>query len=135
MKTGGDENEKLLGLALVTALCAVLLCTGATADEVGDFTVTGGTEGTDYSYANGVLTILSSESLIIRNKDVNTPTTDRIVIDSGVTASLTFAGVNIALGKNEDTEGVSAVTVPSGAELDLTLADGSENELTGDTNG
>ena len=135
MKTGGDENEKLLGLALVTALCAVLLCTAATADEVGSVTVTGGTEGTDYSYANGVLTIKTDTPLTIKNTDSSKSTTDRIVIDSGVTANLTFAGVNIALGKNEDTEGVSAVTVPSGAELDLTLADGSENELTGDTNG
>ena len=126
--------KKLLGLALVTALCAVLLCTGATADT-GAFTVSGGNEGTDYSYENGVLTILSSISLIIRNKDVNTPTTDRIVIGSNVTANLTFAGVNIALGQNEDTKGVSAVTVPSGAELDLTLADGRVNTLVGDTDG
>lgn len=127
--------KKLLGLALVTALCAVLLCTGAMADEVGDFTVTGGTEGTDYSYADDVLTILSSKSLIISNKDANTPTTDRIVIGSDVTANLTFAGVNISLGVNENTNGVSAVTVPSGAELDLTLADGSVNTLVGDTDG
>lgn len=126
--------KKLLGLALVTALCAVLLSTGAMADT-GAFTVTGGAENKDYSYADGVLTILSSEPLTISNKDANTSTNNRIVIGSGVTANLTFAGVNIALGKNEDTEGVSAVTVPSGAELDLTLADGSENELTGDTNG
>lgn len=126
--------KKLLGLALVTALCAVLLCTGATADT-GAFTVTGGTEGEHYSYAGGVLTILSSESLIISNKDANTPTTDRIVIGSGVTANLTFAGVNISLGVNENTNGVSAVTVPSGAELDLTLADGSVNTLVGDTDG
>ena len=127
--------KKLLGLALVTALCAVLLCTGAMADEVGDFTVTGGTEGEDYSYAGGVLTIKTGTPLTIKNTDSSKSTTDRIVIDSGVTANLTFAGVNISLGVNENTNGVSAVTVPSGAELDLTLADGSENELTGDTNG
>ena len=126
--------KKLLGLALVTALCAVLLCTGAMADT-GAFTVTGGTEGEDYSYANGVLTISSSKSLTISNKDVNTSTTDRIVIGSGVTANLTFAGVNISLGVNENTNGVSAVTVPSGAALHLTLADGSVNTLVGDTDG
>ena len=126
--------KKLLGLLLVTALCAVLLVTGAMADT-GAFTVTGGTEGEDYSYAGGVLTILSSESLTISNKDVNTSTTDRIVIGSGVTANLTFAGVNISLGVNENTNGVSAVTVPSGAALDLTLADGSVNTLVGDTDG
>ena len=126
--------KKLLGLALVTALCAVLLCTGATADT-GAFTVSGGTESTDYSYAGGVLTIKTGTPLTIKNTDGSKSTKDRIVIGSNVTANLTFAGVNIALGKNEDTNGVSAVTVPSGAELDLTLADGSENELTGDTNG
>ncbi len=127
--------KKLLGLALVTALCAVLLCTGATADEVGDFTVTGGTEGEDYSYAGGVLTIKTGTPLTIKNTDSSKSTTDRIVIDSGVTANLTFAGVNISLGVNENTNGVSAVTVPSGAELDLTLADGSVNTLVGDTDG
>ena len=126
--------KKLLGLALVTALCAVLLCTGAMADT-GAFTVTGGTEGKDYSYANGVLTIKTGTPLTIKNTDSSAETKDRIVIGSGVTANLTFAGVNIALDKNEGTEGVSAVTVPSGAALDLTLEDGSVNTLVGDTDG
>lgn len=126
--------KKLLGLALVTALCAVLLSTGAMADT-GAFTVTGGAENKDYSYADGVLTILSSEPLTISNKDANTSTNNRIVIGSGVTANLTFADVNIKLGKNEGTNGVSAVTVPSGATLNLTLADGSVNTVIGDTNG
>lgn len=126
--------KKLLGLALVTALCAVLLCTGAMADT-GDFTVTGGTEGEDYSYAGGVLTIKTGTPLTIKNTDSSAETKDRIVIGSGVTANLTFAGVNISLGVNENTNGVSAVTVPSGAELDLTLADGSVNTLVGDTKG
>ena len=127
--------KKLLGLALVTALCAVLLCTGAMADEVGDFTVTGDTEDENYSYAGGVLTIKTGTPLTIKNTDSSKSTTDRIVIGSGVTANLTFAGVNISLGVNENTNGVSAVTVPSGATLHLTLADGSVNTLVGDTNG
>ena len=126
--------KKLLGLALVTALCAVLLCTGAMADT-GAFTVTGGTEGEDYSYANGVLTIKTDTPLTIKNTDSSKSTTDRIVIGSDVTANLTFAGVNISLGVNENTNGVSAVTVPSGAALHLTLADGSVNTLVGDTDG
>lgn len=126
--------KKLLGLALVTALCAVLLCTGAMADT-GAFTVSGGSEGTDYSYAGGVLTIKTGTPLTIKNTDSSAETKDRIVIGSGVTANLTFAGVNIALDKNEGTEGVSAVTVPSGAALDLTLEDGSVNTLVGDTDG
>ena len=126
--------KKLLGLALVTALCAVLLCTGAMADT-GAFTVSGGSEGTDYSYAGGVLTIKTGTPLTIKNTDSSAETKDRIVIGSGVTANLTFAGVNIKLGKNEGTNGVSAVTVPSDATLNLTLADGSVNSLVGDTNG
>ena len=126
--------KKLLGLALVTALCAVLLCTGATADT-GAFTVSGGTESTDYSYAGGVLTIKTGTPLTIKNTDSSKSTTDRIVIDSGVTANLTFADVNIQLGVKDGTEGVSAVTVPSGATLNLTLADGSVNTVIGDTNG
>ena len=125
--------KKLLGLALVTALCAVLLCTGAMADT-GAFTVTGGTEGEDYSYAGGVLTIKKGTPLTIKNTDSSKSTTDRIVIDSGVTANLTFAGVNISLGVNENTNGVSAVTVPSGATLHLTLEDGSVNTVVGDVN-
>ena len=126
--------KKLLGLALVTALCAVLLCTGAMADT-GAFTVSGGSEGTDYSYAGGVLTIKTGTPLTIKNTDSSAETKDRIVIGSGVTANLTFAGVNISLGVNENTNGVSADTVPSGATLHLTLADGSVNTLVGDTDG
>ena len=64
------------------------------ADEVGDFTVTGDTEDENYSYAGGVLTIKTGTPLTIKNTDSSKSTTDRIVIGSGVTANLTFAGVN-----------------------------------------
>lgn len=61
----------------------------------GDFTVTGGTQDSDYSYADGALTILTDKALTIRNIDPDTPTTDCIVVDGGVNANVTLAGVNI----------------------------------------
>ncbi len=67
------------------------------ADEAGTggFTVTGGTSGTDYSYADSVLTILTDTALEISNTDLDTATTDRILVASGVNARITLAGVNI----------------------------------------
>ena len=61
----------------------------------GDFTVTGGTKGTDYSYADGVLTILTDTALTIQNTDPSVATDDCILVNDGVNANITLAGVNI----------------------------------------
>ncbi len=61
----------------------------------GGFTITGGVLGTDFSYSNGVLTILSSTILTIKNTDQSVATTDRILIPNAVEAHLVLDGVNI----------------------------------------
>ncbi len=61
----------------------------------GDFTVSGGTLGTDYNFENGVLTVLTDTALTIKNTTPGTATTNRIEIDKDVSANVTLAGVNI----------------------------------------
>ena len=68
--------------------------------DVGSFHISGGALNTDYSYTGGVLTVLSSETLTIKNKNVNTATTDRILVPETVDANLVFAGVNIKTTSN-----------------------------------
>ena len=68
--------------------------------EVGNFRIDGGQLNADYRYASGVLTILSDQTLTIKNKNPATATTDRIVIPENVKANLIFAGVNIKTSAN-----------------------------------
>ncbi len=95
------------------------------AETVGGFIIEGGTSDTDYTYENNVLTIKSSTPMTIQNIDPNTPTTDRIEINSE--ANLTLAGVNIATNTG------AAMKIQDDATFDVNilLADGSENILTG----
>ena len=65
---------------------------GIAAAAAGDFEVTGGTSGNDYSYADGVLTINDGAELTI---STNGQTSDRIVIASGAKATVILNGVNI----------------------------------------
>ncbi|MDD4509323.1 MAG: DUF6273 domain-containing protein [Oscillospiraceae bacterium] len=96
-----------------------------------DLTVTGGTKDTDYTYADGVLTVLTSVPLTIANRNVNIATTDRIVVANGKTANLTLNGVTI-----ETLGNAAAITVKNAADtkLNLTLAMGSTNTLKGADN-
>ncbi len=89
------------------------------------FTIEGGTANTDYTYENGVLTIKSSTPMTIKNSDPNTPTSDRIEINSE--ANLTLAGVNI-----EATDG-AAIKIADDAtfNVNIFLEDGSKNILKG----
>ena len=82
--------------------------------------------GTDYSYSDGVLTINSDTALTISNTNPKTVTNDRIVIGNNVNASLTFNGVNISAPTDQ-----SAIYVPSGSSLKITLADDSTNSTIG----
>ena len=61
----------------------------------GDFTVAGGVQGTDYTFSNGVLTILSAAALTIQNTDPAAATSNRIEVAKDVNANITLAGVNI----------------------------------------
>lgn len=98
--------------------------------DVGSFHISGGALNTDYSYTGGVLTILSSETLTIKNKNVNTATTDRILVPETVDANLVFAGVNIKTTSNSpftltpDSNGDG-----KGASAHIVLADYSTNTL------
>ena len=89
----------------------------------GAFTVSGGAQGTDYSYASGVLTIKSSTPLTIKNTNSATATADRIVVAAGVQADITLAGINIST-----TTGPGIlVTNATNTRAHITLADGSQN--------
>lgn len=62
--------------------------------RTGAFSITGGKEGTDFRYgylalSGGVLRILTSTPMTIRNREPNVPAdTDTILIDTGVSANL-----------------------------------------------
>ncbi len=90
----------------------------------GDFLVSGGTEGVDYSYEDGTLTILTATQLTIKNADVNAATTDKILVASDVAADVILAGVNIDVSASG-----CAFNADSGKTVTVTLADGSNNTL------
>ena len=68
--------------------------TAVAEEPTGGFTVTGGSIVTDYDYADNVLTILKITTLTISG----TTTTDRIEVESGVSANIIFDGVSITSG-------------------------------------
>ena len=59
---------------------------------IGDFNVTGGTSGTDYSFENDTLIIKSGKHLTIKT---NATTAQRIKVAPNVQANITLAGVHI----------------------------------------
>ena len=59
---------------------------------IGDFNVTGGTSGTDYSFENDCLIIKSGKHLTIKT---NATTAQRIKVAPNVQANITLAGVHI----------------------------------------
>ncbi|MCC8025727.1 MAG: hypothetical protein LIP16_10560, partial [Clostridium sp.] len=87
----------------------------------GDFSVAGGISGTDYSYddVGRILTILTGRELTISNLTPDTPTRDTIVVDvnSGVTANITLAGVNISVHNDSN----ACAFDMTGAAVNLTL--------------
>ena len=115
-----DQQEQITGAEVINDLFAVFngmampLATGA-------FNVSGGSEGNDYSYSDGVLTINNGANLTI---STNSQTSDRIAIASGATATITLSSVNITASA-----GSPAIDIPSGSSLTLNLAEGSQNTL------
>ena len=106
---------------------AVLVRTGA-------FYITGGKEGTDFQYDDlapdgGVLRILTSTPMTIRNREPNVPIdTDTILIDTGVSANLTLAGVNIVASAATNRPALQIADDSTGS-VTITLAEGQENRL------
>lgn len=94
-------------------------------NEEGKLIVENGEEGTDYTYSDGVLTLLDGADVTVPS---NGTTSDRIVVDGGenvdpaVEASLTLNGV--------DFKGTEAgILVKWGSSLTLTLEAGSYNSF------
>lgn len=119
-------------LSLMLALCMVMTMMPLPAyaeNGTGDFIVTGGTLGTDYTYENNVLTIKKGTALTIKNSNPNVATTvDRITVDKNVSANITLAGVNIDLSSSED--GCAfLIAKDSSGTVNLTLADNTKNIL------
>lgn len=115
------------GLFVALALLVVTLIAPQPALAVDDsgagtgaFAVSGGTQGTDYTYADGVLTITGG-SITVANTDPSTPTPDRIVIQGK--ATVTFAGLNIATSGDgapvtvDDTSGTDVMILLQGENV------------------
>ena len=81
--------------------------------------------GTDYKIDGSTLTILSDKGITIKNVDPTQPCSNYIYIESGVSANITFAGINIQRGLNE----YSAVEIAenSSGNVNIILADNTDN--------
>ena len=90
-----EQKDQISGEEIFERLFAVLGGMIDLLDEqtVGAFTITGNTA---YSYSDGVLTIKDGADITISMKDGATkPTSDRIVVAEGATATITLDGVKI----------------------------------------
>ena len=127
---GYELSEDAEALTVLVELGGAQMYENETGQTVGTFTVTGGTLGADYTYdeENNVLTIKTDTSITIKNTDQTKATTDRIEVESGVSADITLAGVNINVSSNSNTAAFKIADDSTG-NVTITLADGSENTL------
>ena len=81
--------------------------------------------GTDYKIDGSTLKILSDKGITVKNVDPTQPCSNYIYIESGVSANITFAGINIQRGLNE----LSAVEIAenSSGNVNIILADNMDN--------
>ena len=97
---------------------------------VGDFTVSGGEQGTDYKFEGNTLIIIGSAPLVIKNTAETGFTTNNIHIGDDehteVTANVTLAGVRI---QNTATNDSPFNIMGTDKTCYLTLAEGSVNTL------
>ncbi|KKB49673.1 hypothetical protein HMPREF1212_02832 [Parabacteroides sp. HGS0025] len=98
----------------ILILCLSILFLPLTLAAEG-LTVTGGEEGTDYSYAENVYTVLTETALTFSG----TTTTDRIVIEEGVTANVTINGLSIDISSIDY---AAAIQLKKQAKLILSLS-------------
>ena len=99
---------------------------------VGDFSIsTSGSSGTDYTYDadQKLLTIKSVTPIAIKNTDTSKATDNHIFVESGVSANVTLAGVNIACSLAP-----FKIADDSTGDVTVTLADGTQNTLTVNSN-
>ncbi len=95
--------------------------------EFGDFTVKY-TNLNAFDYEDGVLTVKSSDPVIIKNTKPQEATTDRILVKRGVCANITLNGVNIV---EDDCVSPLKIEEYVSGDVRITLAEGSENTLVG----
>ncbi|MBO5378081.1 MAG: hypothetical protein J6A41_06820, partial [Ruminiclostridium sp.] len=125
---------KLLAVMTISITAIFALGITASAATAGDFTITltegGGNPvvGTDYTYAGGVLTILSDKDITIKNANPSTSTTNRIEVADGISANITLAGVNIDVSSQSDTAAFKIADDSTG-NVTITIADGKTNTL------
>jgi len=85
--------------------------------------VTGGTEGTDYTYTDGLLTIINDTAMTISMANPGATTHDTITVAGGVNANITFSSVSIDVS---DTPNACALLIADGSTGDVHIT------LTGD---
>ncbi|MDD6579900.1 MAG: hypothetical protein PUE89_03140, partial [Lachnospiraceae bacterium] len=118
-------SEEAKALNVLVELGGAQMYESVEGEIVGDFTVTGGRKGTDYTYENHVLTIISNTPVTIKNTDPNTPTTDQIEVKEGVYfANITLAGVNIDVSSLPN-----IAAFKNNSAVEITLAKYSVNKL------
>ena len=128
-----ERMQRILGKVRVCGMLmagVILGCGNVTVQAasvtVGAFTVTGGVENEDYSYDNNTLTIKTATPLTIKNTDPDTATTtDHIFIESGVSANVTLAGVNIEIACMSPLE----IAEDSTGDVTIELEDNTTNNL------
>ena len=91
---------------------------------VGGFTVSGAQENRDYTFSDNELKILTGAKITIENADKTTSTDNRVYVQSGVSADIVLAGVNIVSGGT-----AFKIADNSTGDVVITLKDGSVNTL------
>lgn len=134
MKKTNKSSRRILSVVLsVLMVLSLFPSTFVTvyADEVGGLTITatdGGTltEGYDYSYKDGKLTILSNRAVTISNTNgIESTASDTIYVASDVYANITLAGVSIRSSSRAALE----IANDSTGDVNITLAQGTVNYL------
>ena len=122
------KRRKFVSIILTFMITMSLIPTNYAfaAGATGDFTVSGGTLGTDYSYSDNVLTVLKSTKLTISG----TTTNDRIVVASGVEANLVLSNLSITTSYTNNSDN-SPLSLKDAGESVITLQEGTTNTLDG----
>lgn len=94
--TGENHTVTIVGIATKYFFNPLdnLFYEGSSIDDILKFTITGGTYGTDYGFAKGVLTVYTETELTISNKE-EAATDQLLAVKSNVSANITLSGVNI----------------------------------------
>ena len=114
-----EDDETLAGYNIQKDATIHLVLRGPS-----DLTVTGGTIGTDYSFTNNVIEILTDTPLTISGAT----TAEHIEIADGVNANITLAGVDIDVSAIENTAAIKIADNSTG-NVTITLVDDKVNVL------